>query len=116
MGEKDPTIGKLLPYEEPVPFHPYTPRVVYVLPRSLLQEGFRVLRLVRIRLEIGAPHARAIHGVVNAVVLPQGPQDPVLDVVQAHLLSLDRHQFRPPGATAEKPRRDLDVPDALHRG
>ena len=88
-------------------------RVVDVLRGALLQKPLQVVGAEGLRGEVGAADARAIHGVVNARIAPDGPENAVLNVVQRQLLAGNGDEFQVPRAEVDE--AALDVLDRLHR-
>src|SRR5262245_2796785 len=67
----------------------YAPWVVDVLAGAFLEQRFGILTRVRSGLQVGATQARAVDRVVNSVVVPDRPQNAMLDVIEGKFFFFD---------------------------
>ena len=89
---------------------------VDVVLRRMIEERLGVGAGKGQRLQVRAPDGGAVDGIMDARVAPDGPEDAVLDVIEAQRLTPDIQQLAVPRAaenTAKRVRRDFDVLDAV---
>jgi len=65
-----------------IPFDLHTTSAIDIVTGRLIEQTFTVLGGERFGLQILTAVAGAIHGVMNAVILPDRSQDAVFDIVQ----------------------------------
>src|SRR6266508_6090766 len=86
---------------QPILLYRYPARVVDKFTGALFQQLVRILSRIGDRLQIRTSQARTIDRIVDPVVLPDWPENTVLDVVERKLLPFDGQQLGAPRPALE---------------